>query len=58
MFPLDFVKYRIILYDPIVHVKNALKQTLRFLMSFWQTGKRHLSEGGKEKLQYAIKGIF
>jgi len=32
MFPLDFVKYRIILYDRIVHVKNALKQTLRFLL--------------------------
>ena len=27
-------------------------------MSFWQTGKRHLSEGEKEKLQYELREFF
>ena len=27
-------------------------------MSFWQTGKRHLSEGEKEKLQYELRELF
>ena len=27
-------------------------------MSFWRTGKRHLSEGDKEKLQYELREFF
>ena len=27
-------------------------------MSFWQTGKRHLSEGEKEKLQHELREFF